>query len=70
MDADQVVIEYLRSKLKSARAGRAEGILKPKVEAEMPADETSPEELAQLEALMGGSGGLDLEVEPKDEDEE
>lgn len=67
MDADDIVIEYLRGKLGKARGARAEGILKPP---ETPAEEGAelpPEELAQLEALMaeeacpecGASGGCE-----------
>jgi len=67
MEADDVVIEYLRGKLKKARGARAEAIMKPQKEvAEVPTEDLPPEEMAQLEALMGSSGG---EMEMEDEDE-
>lgn len=70
MEADDVVIEYLRGKLKKGRAARAEKVMKPapSVEAEMPADELPPEELAKLQELVSANGG-ELEVESEDEEE-
>ena len=52
MDPDDIVIEYLRGKLKGARGKRADALLQPApVEAEAEA-EMAPEDMAQLEALM------------------
>lgn len=65
MDADAVVIEYLRRKLKGGRDARAEGILKPKMAAEaMPPEEEGPSEesLMELEAMLG-EGEDDEELE-------
>lgn len=57
MDADEVVIEYLRGKLQKARGARADSILKPAPEAASPeGEDMPPEEMAQLEALMQESG--------------
>lgn len=54
MDPDEVVIEYLRGKLQKARGARADSILKPApVAAEAESEEMPPEEMAQLQALMG-----------------
>lgn len=67
MEADDVVIEYLRGKLKKARGARAEAVLKPQKEvAEVPTDDLPPEEMAQLEALMASGGG---EMEMEDDEE-
>lgn len=58
MEADDIVIEYIRGKLKGARGKRADAILQPPVAPEAPAgDELPPEDLAQLEALMQSEGG-------------
>lgn len=57
MEADDVVLEYLRGKLKGARTGRAERIMKPAAEPmEAEGVEMSPEDLAELESLMGAEG--------------
>lgn len=67
MEADDVVIEYLRGKLKKARGARAEAVLKPQQEvAEVPTEDLPPEEMAQLEALMASGGG---EMEMEDDEE-
>jgi hypothetical protein len=58
MEADDVLIEYLRGKLKSSRGKRASKILKPPEE--RPEEESldmSPEDAAELEGLMGAEGG-------------
>lgn len=68
MEADDVVIEYLRKKLSKARGVRAEKLLKPQVEAEMPAEELPPEEMAQLQQLVASSGG-EMSMETEDEEE-
>lgn len=53
MDADDIVIEYIRGKLGKARGARAEGILKPAPAPEAEGEpELPPEELAELQALM------------------
>ena len=64
MDAADVVIEYLRKKLKGARSERAERILKPPME-ETPVESSSiaPEEEAELIAVLG-------EMPPEEEEEE
>ena len=55
MEADDVVIEYLRKKLGMARGSRAGKILKPPMqEEEGESLEMSPEDSAELEGLMGG----------------
>lgn len=57
MDADDIVIEYIRGKLGKARGARAEGILKPAAPPEAEGEaELPPEELAQLQALMAEGG--------------
>ena len=66
MEADDVVIEYLRKKLSKARGARAEKVMKPQVEAEMPAEEMPPEDMAQLQQLVAENGG---EMETEDEEE-
>jgi hypothetical protein len=51
MDPDDVVIEYLRGKLKAARGSRAANIMKPAappMEAEAPMDDDT----AELEGLL------------------
>lgn len=65
MEADDVIIEYLRSKLKGGRAARAESVLKPAPVAEEATMEGEPseQELAELEALMGEGGEEDEEDE-------
>lgn len=62
MDADEIVLEYLRGKLGKARGARAEGILKPAPPPEAAGDEMPPEDLAQLEALMSQEGGMPPEA--------
>jgi hypothetical protein len=57
MDPDEVVIEYIRGKLKGARAARADSILKPPAEVPAEAEGEDPEQMAQLEALMQESPG-------------
>jgi hypothetical protein len=55
MEADDVVIEYLRKKLGASRGKRAEKILKPPMQKESNESlEMSPEDAAELEGLMGG----------------
>jgi hypothetical protein len=55
MEPDDIVLEYLRGKLKKAQGGRADAILKPPVtEVVEESPEMAPEDLAQLEALAGG----------------
>jgi hypothetical protein len=62
MEADDVVIEYLRKKLGAARGQRAGKILKPPMEEpKEDALEMSPEDAAELEGLVGG----DMEEESK-----
>ena len=56
MEADDVVIEYLRGKLKQARGARAESVMKPP--AAVPADDggaLGDDEAAELEGLISGS---------------
>jgi hypothetical protein len=62
MEADDVVIEYLRKKLGAARGARAGKILKPPME--QPKEESLemlPEDAAELEGLVGG----DMEEDSK-----
>ena len=55
MEADDVVIEYLRKKLGASRGKRAEKILKPPMQEESSEPlEMSPEDAAELEGLVGG----------------
>lgn len=63
MDATDVVIEFLKRKLKGSQQAAASGVLKPKQSAmsEEEAAEMAPEDMAMLEAALG---------EERDEEEE
>ena len=66
MDATDVVIEFLRRKLKGSQKQAAAGVLKPAPapEAEMMEEEMSPEDLAMLEQL----GPMPEEEEEEEEE--
>ena len=57
MEADDVIIEYLRKKLGASRSARAEKVLKPPM-ASKADDQENPEidpaDAAELEALLAG----------------
>jgi len=61
MEADDVIIEYLRKKLGAARGSRAGKILKPPMEeVEGEGLELSPEDAAELEGLVGGEESAEM----------
>lgn len=57
MDADSVIIEYLRQKLQGARKGRAAKALQPPVsiEVETEGGEMSPDDEGELMGVLGAS---------------
>lgn len=57
MDADSVIIEYLRQKLQGARKGRAAKALQPPVsiEVETEGGEMSPDDEGELMGALGAS---------------